>query len=93
MIKFIDVCKAYGGQVLFDDMSFAVNRGEKIGLVGRNGHGKSTVFQLILGELEPDSGTIAIPRNYRIGHLQQYMNYQTYCTGRGLPRTAPGRRV
>ncbi|HRG47374.1 MAG TPA: ATP-binding cassette domain-containing protein, partial [Leptospiraceae bacterium] len=49
MIKIFGVHKSFGSQLLFDDLSVAVNRGEKVGLVGRNGHGKSTLFQMILG--------------------------------------------
>jgi ATP-binding cassette subfamily F protein 3 len=75
MIKIFEVNKAYGQQVIYKDVSFNVNRGEKIGLVGRNGHGKSTLFQLILGEIEPDSGSITVPRNYRIGCLQQHLHF------------------
>jgi ATP-binding cassette subfamily F protein 3 len=75
MIKFIGVNKSFGKQLLFDDLSFSVNRGEKIGLVGRNGHGKSTVFQMILGNIEIDSGNILIPKNYRIGHLEQHIHF------------------
>src|SRR5512138_1000710 len=75
MIKISNLNKSYGDQVLFDDLSLGVNRGEKIGLVGRNGHGKSTLFQMILGEASPDSGEIVIPRNYRIGHLQQHLRF------------------
>src|SRR3989339_154789 len=75
MIKITDLNKSYGDQVLFDNLNFAVNRGEKIGLVGRNGHGKSTLFQMILGNVSYDSGTINIPRNYRIGYMQQHLNF------------------
>jgi len=46
-----------------------------LGLVGRNGHGKTTLFRLILGQEEPDSGEITIPRNYRIGHLEQHLHF------------------
>ncbi len=67
--------KSYGGQTLFTDLNFSVNRGEKIGLVGRNGHGKSTLFQMILGTSEVDGGTITIPKNYRIGHLEQHLKF------------------
>ena len=52
-----------------------MNAGERLGLVGRNGHGKSTLFKLILGEEEADSGEIVIPRNYRIGHLEQHLHF------------------
>ncbi|HMA82223.1 MAG TPA: ABC-F family ATP-binding cassette domain-containing protein, partial [Candidatus Binatia bacterium] len=47
----------------------------RLGLVGRNGHGKTTLFRLILGQEEPDSGEITIPRNYRIGHLEQHLHF------------------
>ncbi len=75
MIKIFEINKAYGDQVLFKDLSFNINRGEKIGIVGRNGHGKSTLFQIILGEVGIDSGSIAIPKNYRIGYLQQHLHF------------------
>ena len=55
MIQFNRVTKSFGAQVLFEDLSFGVNRRERVGLVGRNGHGKTTVFRMILGELAPDS--------------------------------------
>ena len=75
MIKMVDINKSFGKQVLFDGVSLAVNKGEKLGLVGRNGHGKSTLFQMILGNVEPDSGQIMIPKNYRIGHLEQHLHF------------------
>jgi ATP-binding cassette subfamily F protein 3 len=75
MVKISGLNKSYLGQVLFDDLSLSVNPGERLGLVGRNGHGKSTLFQLILGKTEPDSGTISIPKNYKIGHLEQHLHF------------------
>ncbi|TGN17588.1 ABC-F family ATP-binding cassette domain-containing protein [Leptospira idonii] len=75
MIKIFGLNKSYGKQVLFEDLNFAINRGERIGIVGRNGHGKSTLFQIILGSVEPDSGTITVPKNYKIGHLQQHLHF------------------
>jgi ATP-binding cassette, subfamily F, member 3 len=75
LIKLFEINKAYGDQVIFKDLSFNINRGEKIGLVGRNGHGKSTLFQMILGNVEPDSGSISIPKNYRIGHMEQHIHF------------------
>jgi len=73
MIKIINLCKSYGGQILFSDASFNINSRERVGLVGRNGHGKTTLFRLILGQESPDEGSIGIPRHYRIGHLEQQL--------------------
>lgn len=75
MIKISGLNKTFGGQVLFDDLNLNVNRGEKIGLVGRNGHGKSTLFQIILGNVEVNSGSVTVPKNYRIGHLEQHIHF------------------
>ena len=75
MIKIFALNKQYGDQVIFKDLSLNVSRGDKIGLVGRNGHGKSTLFQMIMGNEEPDSGSITAPKNYRIGYLEQHLNF------------------
>ena len=75
MIKINQLTKSYFARELFTDVTFQMNAGDRLGLVGRNGHGKSTLFKLILGEEEPDSGQITIPRNYRIGHLEQHLHF------------------
>jgi len=75
MIQVNNLEKAYGRQLIFDDVSFTINQGERVGLVGRNGHGKTTLFRMILGEEYPDSGTIRIPNHYRIGHLSQHLKF------------------
>jgi len=75
MIQFNKVTKSFGAQVLFEDLSFALNRRERVGLVGRNGHGKTTIFRMVLDEVHPDSGDIIIPRRYRIGHLDQHIKF------------------
>ena len=75
MIKINQLSKSYFSRELFTDVSFQMNAGDRLGLVGRNGHGKSTLFKLILGQEEPDSGEITIPRNYRIGHLEQHLDF------------------
>ena len=75
MIKLSSINKSHGQQTLFDDLHFSLNKGEKVGLVGRNGHGKSTLIQMILGKQETDSGTIIIPKNYKIGHLEQHLKF------------------
>jgi ATP-binding cassette, subfamily F, member 3 len=75
VIKINQCSKSYFARELFTDVTLQMNAGDRLGLVGRNGHGKSTLFKLILGEEEPDSGHIAIPRHYRIGHLEQHLHF------------------
>src|SRR5438105_5010020 len=71
MLTVSQLSKSFAGRALFDDVSLQVNRGDRIGLVGPNGAGKSTLFSLILGEVSPDKGTIAIEKNASIGFLPQ----------------------
>ncbi|HSB32475.1 MAG TPA: ABC-F family ATP-binding cassette domain-containing protein [Candidatus Sulfobium mesophilum] len=75
MIQVGNLSKAYGTQVIFDDVGFTVNAGERIGLVGRNGHGKTTLLRMITGMEKPDSGIIGVPNNYTIGYLSQHLNF------------------
>ncbi len=75
MVQFDHVGLSFSGHPLFEDACFTLQKGERCGLVGRNGSGKSTLFKLIDGEMEPDAGTISIPKNYRIGYLQQHIKF------------------
>ncbi|MBI5042607.1 MAG: ABC-F family ATP-binding cassette domain-containing protein [Nitrospirae bacterium] len=75
MLKVSGLEKSYSGQEIFDNVSFVINPGERIGLVGRNGHGKTTLLRMILGEEHPDAGAISVPNNYTIGHLSQHINF------------------
>lgn len=75
MIQVGNLSKYYGMQTVFDDVSFAVNAGERIGLVGRNGSGKTTLLRMITGEEKSDSGSISIPNNYLIGYLSQHLEF------------------
>ena len=75
MIQANNLDKGYGRQVIFDKAGFTLNPGERVGLVGRNGHGKTTLFKMILGQDRPDSGVISIPGGYRIGHLSQHISF------------------
>ncbi|MGB7296204.1 MAG: ABC-F family ATP-binding cassette domain-containing protein [Candidatus Aminicenantales bacterium] len=71
MISVENLSKSFGSQVLFDSISFKINRKERVGLVGRNGHGKTTLFRILAGLESPDSGSVSAPRNYRIGYVEQ----------------------
>jgi len=75
MLQVTNIDKSYGKQVLFDSASFTVNPRERVGLVGRNGHGKSTLFSMILGEEHQDSGTITALSGYTMGHLSQHIHF------------------
>ncbi len=75
MLQVNSLTKAYGPRTLFENVSFSMIQGERLGLVGRNGCGKSTLFRLILGDESPDSGTISMPKGYRIGHLAQHLTF------------------
>ena len=75
MINVENLTKSFGGHTLFEDISFRLNPKERIGIVGRNGHGKTTLFKLIAGDELPDSGSISIPKNYRISYVRQELNF------------------
>ena len=71
MISFSNISKQYGKQLIFVDASFQLNPGEKVGLVGPNGAGKTTLFRMIVGEEEPDDGTVTVPKRLHIGYFRQ----------------------
>jgi len=75
MIAVENLTKTFGGQVLFDQAGFKINKRERVGLVGRNGHGKTTLFRILIGEEEYDGGTVTSPKGYRIGHVQQQLGF------------------
>ena len=71
MLTVSEVRKAYGGKVLFDDVTTTFDPGKRYGLTGANGAGKSTFMKIIAGLLEPDEGNISIPPNARMSMLHQ----------------------
>ncbi len=73
MITIESISKSFGGQVLFSNAGLQINAGEKVGLVGRNGHGKTTLLKMIIHQEEPDEGQIQIPGDYRLGYLTQHI--------------------
>lgn len=68
---------SYGDNLIFDGVSFAVNEGERIGLIGANGEGKTTLLKLVLGELSPDCGQVVKKNGARIGYLEQNGGYSS----------------
>ncbi len=75
MINVENLSKSYGNRVLFDNVGFKLNPRERMGLVGKNGHGKTTLFRIIAGEETTDAGTVLIPKNYRIGYVRQELAF------------------
>ena len=75
MISIGGLTVAYGGFTLLDNIDFHISETDKIGLVGKNGAGKSTIMKLICGEQSPTSGHIDMPSNLRIGYLPQIMHH------------------
>src|SRR5213594_2983867 len=73
MLNLSGISKAYGGQVVLADVSWAVPEGARIGLTGPNGAGKSTLLRIIAGEVEPDAGAVALPRGATVGYLPQHI--------------------
>ncbi|MBK6463647.1 MAG: ABC-F family ATP-binding cassette domain-containing protein [Myxococcales bacterium] len=71
MIRLDSIGRQHGQQILFTDASAAINRGEKVGLVGPNGSGKTTIFRMILKEETPDTGTVSVDRGTTIGYFSQ----------------------
>lgn len=65
------ISKSYGGKTLFSELSFGIATGEKVGLIGVNGIGKSTLFKLLIGQEKPDTGQITTASQARIGYLSQ----------------------
>jgi ATP-binding cassette subfamily F protein 3 len=75
MIQLKNLSKHFGEKTLFTDLNFILAQGQRVGLVGRNGTGKSTLFKLILGEEHADEGEISIPKGYKIGALKQHLEF------------------
>ena len=66
-----DICKSYGIRDVLKDITFSINEGDKVGIIGANGEGKSTLFKIITKEISQDSGEIFIDKNKTLGYLSQ----------------------
>ena len=76
LFRLSDVHKSYGGQEVLRGASLQINAGEHVGLVGRNGAGKTTIFRLISGEEAPDRGDVVRARGLRLGLLAQHVHFE-----------------
>lgn len=80
--------KGFGAQSVLEDISVRVGRGEKIGIVGKNGGGKSTLLKILIGRETPDSGSVHVAHGVRIGYLSQISSLDETRTVRDEARTA-----
>lgn len=71
-----DLTKSYGDRMLFDSVTFGVNEGDKIGVIAKNGTGKSTLLRLLSGREAPDSGSITFRNGVRVGFLDQTPEFE-----------------
>ena len=71
MLTFANLALRRGTLLLFSDVSFTIHKGRKVGLIGANGAGKTSLFKLITGELEADTGALDFPQNMEISYLEQ----------------------
>jgi len=80
LFRLSDVYKSYGTQDILRGASLQINPGEHVGLVGRNGAGKTTVFRLVTGEEAPDRGDVVRARGVRLGLLAQHVHFESGAT-------------
>jgi ATP-binding cassette subfamily F protein 3 len=75
MLNIYNLSVAFGGEYLFEEVTFRLGAGDRVGLVGKNGAGKSTMLKLLSKEMQPDSGTIAAEKEIKIGFLKQDIDF------------------
>ncbi|MDB5976556.1 MAG: ettA [Nevskia sp.] len=71
VVEVNDVKKSYGGRTLYEGLTFKVPRGAIVGIIGANGRGKTTLFRMLLGQEQPDAGTIRIGETVKFAHVDQ----------------------
>jgi len=76
MINAHNLSLSFGGETLFDSISFRLGKGDRVGLIGKNGAGKSTLLKLIASVNQPTSGSFALEKNCKIGYLPQDLDFE-----------------
>ena len=76
MLNAHQITVSFGGETLFDSISFRLGKGDRVGLIGKNGAGKSTLLRLMSQENTPTSGTFAFEKNCKIGYLPQDLDFE-----------------
>lgn len=82
-----NISKSFGDKVLFEELSFGVNKGDKTALIAVNGAGKTTLMRMLTGKDEPDSGSITFMEGIRVGYLDQHPEYEPSLTIDGFIRS------
>lgn len=75
MLNIHNLSISFGGEFLFEEVSFRLNPGDRVGLIGKNGAGKSTMLKLLSGEMQPDTGVIASDKDTSLGFLKQDIDF------------------
>jgi ABC transport system ATP-binding/permease protein len=83
-----DISKAFGANPVFQNVSFTVSEGERIGLIGPNGSGKSTLLRILAGDISPDSGSIAVRKRIRLSCVEQDSKFKLGATIRSVAESA-----
>ena len=76
MLNIHNLSVSFGGTFLFEEVTFRLGAGDRVGLVGKNGAGKSTMLKILAGDFQPDSGVIASEKNIRLGFLRQDIDFE-----------------
>lgn len=76
MLNIHNLSVSFGGTYLFEEVTFRLGAGDRVGLVGKNGAGKSTMLKMLAGDFKPDSGTIATEKEVKIGFLRQDIDFE-----------------
>ena len=75
MLNIHNLSVSFGGEYLFEEITFRLGAGDRVGLIGKNGAGKSTMLKILAREMEPDSGQIAADKDLKIGFLKQDIDF------------------
>ena len=76
MLNIHNLSVSFGGSYLFEEVTFRLGSGDRVGLVGKNGAGKSTMLKILAGDFKPDSGVIATEKEVRMGFLRQDIDFE-----------------
>jgi ABC transport system ATP-binding/permease protein len=88
IINVQEISKAFGANPLFQNVSFTVTEGDRIGLIGPNGSGKSTLLRILTGDEDPDSGEVAFRKRLRVSYLEQDSKFKSGATVRSVVEDA-----